>query len=202
MFSPRQRTFPGLVLDLTMTQAHLSPALVESILIAMKGLRLGQDIPISQYQRLLGLMASTANMIPMGLLHMRPFPVETISSVFHQLVNPLKSIRAMCRCLLTLSMWKSPRFLCIGSDAGGKLLSQDCDHRLLSHGLENGLKWSPSPGGLGRPTSVLAHKLPREECCISDSEVLPPRPEGLPFVGLDGQHINSLTFHKFTLTYN
>ncbi len=47
-------------------------ARIESILSAVKSIRLGQSLTVKPFQRLLGLMAAASNMIPFGLLYMRP----------------------------------------------------------------------------------------------------------------------------------
>ncbi len=54
----KMTTFLGVVLDSTLIQAHLSPARIESILSAVKSIRLGQSLTVKQFQRLLGLMAA------------------------------------------------------------------------------------------------------------------------------------------------
>ncbi len=56
VLSPLQRTtFLGVVWDSTSMQAHLSPARIESILSAVKRIRLGQSLTVKLFQRLLGL---------------------------------------------------------------------------------------------------------------------------------------------------
>ncbi len=49
-----------------------SLARIESILSAVKGIRLGQSLTVKQFQRLLGLMAAASIVIPFGLLYTRP----------------------------------------------------------------------------------------------------------------------------------
>ncbi len=71
--SPLQgTTFLGVAWDSTWVQVRLSPACKESILSAVKSIRLGQSLTFKQFQRLLGLMAATSNVIPFGLLYLRP----------------------------------------------------------------------------------------------------------------------------------
>ncbi len=72
VLSPLQRTFLGVVWDSTSMQARLSPACIDSILSAVKSIRLGQSLTVKQFQRLLGLMAAASNMITFELLYMRP----------------------------------------------------------------------------------------------------------------------------------
>ncbi len=68
----KMTTFLGVVWDSTLMQARLSLARIESILSAVKSIRLGQSLTVKQFPRLLGLMAADSNVIPFGLLYMRP----------------------------------------------------------------------------------------------------------------------------------
>ncbi len=111
VLSPAQRTiYLGVVWDSTMMQAHLSPAHIKLILAAMKKVRLSQSLTVKQFQRLLGLMAAASNMIPFGLLYMRPlqwFRTKEFSSKS----NTLCIIKVTQRYLHTLVMWKNLWFL-------------------------------------------------------------------------------------------
>ncbi len=70
--SPAQRTtYLGVVWDSITMQAQLSPARIESILNALKNIKLGQRITVHYLQRVLGLMAAASTVIPLGLLQMR-----------------------------------------------------------------------------------------------------------------------------------
>ncbi len=55
-----------------MMLARLSPAWIESSLTAVTRVKEGQSFTVKQFQRLLGLMAAVSNVIPLGLLNMRP----------------------------------------------------------------------------------------------------------------------------------
>ncbi len=73
VLSPFQRTtYLGVVWDSTTMQARLSPARIESILNTVRRVREGLSLTVKQFQRLLGLMAAASNLIPFGLLYMRP----------------------------------------------------------------------------------------------------------------------------------
>ncbi|KAL0160826.1 hypothetical protein M9458_044551, partial [Cirrhinus mrigala] len=66
VLSPLQRTtYLGVVWDSTTMQARLSPARIERV-------RIGRSLTVKQFQQLLGLMAAASNVIPFGLLYMRP----------------------------------------------------------------------------------------------------------------------------------
>ncbi len=73
VLSPLWRTtFLGVAWDSTSMQVHLSPVRIESILSAVKSIRLGQSLTVKQFQRLLGVIAAASNVIPVGVLYMRP----------------------------------------------------------------------------------------------------------------------------------
>lgn len=73
VLSPVQRTtFLGVIWDSTAMQAQLTPARIAAILSAVSGLKLGQPLTVRYFQRVLGLMAAVSNIIPVGLLYMRP----------------------------------------------------------------------------------------------------------------------------------
>ncbi len=73
VLSPLQRTtYLGVVWDSTRMQACMSPARIESILTEVRRVKDGQSLTVKQFQRLLGLMAAAFNVIPIGLLFMRP----------------------------------------------------------------------------------------------------------------------------------
>ncbi|XP_073720453.1 uncharacterized protein [Misgurnus anguillicaudatus] len=121
MLSPVQRTaFLGVIWDSTTMQAHLSPARVESILLAVGRVKLGQSHTVKQFQRLLGLMAAASNVIPLGLLHMRPLQWWLKTKGFSPRGNPFRLIKVTRRCLRALDLWKRPWFLSQGLMLGAQ----------------------------------------------------------------------------------
>ncbi len=176
-------------------QAQLSPARVESILNALKNIKLGQRITVHYLQRVLGLMAAASTVIPLGLLHMRSFQLWLRARGFHPRANPQRQIRVTRQGLRTLSMWFRPRFSDFGSHSRSVLSSQDANDRRFPHGLGCGLGWPSSPRDLERPSSRMAHQLPRNDGSISGPEILPPAVERLPCPSAGGQHGGSL-LHK------
>ncbi|KAL0169213.1 hypothetical protein M9458_033809, partial [Cirrhinus mrigala] len=71
--SPTQRiSFLGVELDSVSMSARLSPERAQSVLRCVATLRCGSAVPLKQVQRLLGHMASSAAVTPLGLMHMRP----------------------------------------------------------------------------------------------------------------------------------
>ncbi len=74
---------------------RLSPARIESILSAVKRIRLGQSLTCKQFQRLLGLMAAASNMIPFGLLYTRYLQWWLRTKGFSPRGNPFCMIKVM-----------------------------------------------------------------------------------------------------------
>ncbi len=125
--SPLQRTtFLGVVWGSTSMQACLSPARIESILSAVKRIRLGQSLTVKQFQRLLGLMAAASNVIPFGLLYMRTLQWWLRTKGFSPKGNTFRMSKVMRRCFRALVMWKKPWFL-----SQGPVLGASCHCKML-----------------------------------------------------------------------
>ncbi len=119
VLSPLQRTtYLGVVWDSTTMQARLSPARIESILNTVRRVREGLSLTVKQFQILLGLMAAASNVIPFGLLYMRPLQWWLNSKGFSPRGNPFRMIKVTRRCLRALDMWREPWFLSQGPVLG------------------------------------------------------------------------------------
>ncbi|KAI2656067.1 Transposon Ty3-G Gag-Pol polyprotein [Labeo rohita] len=119
VLSPLQRTtYLGKVWDSTTMQACLSPARIESILTAVTRVTVGRSLTVKQFQRLLGLMAAASNVIPFGLLYMRPLQWWLRTKGFSPRGNPFRMIKVTRQCLRALDMWKKPWFLSQGPVLG------------------------------------------------------------------------------------
>ncbi len=71
--SPTQRiSFLGMELDSVNLTARLSEERSQSMLRCLESLQRKRAVPLKHFQRLLGHMASSAAITPLGLLHMRP----------------------------------------------------------------------------------------------------------------------------------
>ncbi len=71
--SPVQRiSFLGVELDSVSMTARLTEERAQAVLNCLSSVRGGKVVPLKQFQRLLGHMASAAAVTPLGLLHMRP----------------------------------------------------------------------------------------------------------------------------------
>ncbi len=128
VLSPLQRTtYLGVVLDSTTMQARLSPARIELILTTVRRVREGLSLTVKQFQRLLGLMAAVSNVIPFGLLYMRPLQWWLKSKGFSPRANPFRMIKVTRRCLRALDMWRKPWFL-----SQGPVLGAPCRRVMLT----------------------------------------------------------------------
>ncbi len=136
VLSPLQRTtFLGMVWDSTLIQARLSPARKESILSAVKRIRPVQSLTVKQFQRLLGLMAAASNVIPFGLLYMRPLQWWLRTKGFSLEGQPLSYDQGHAAMLSCLGNVEETLVPVPGSSAGSFMSSQDANDRCLSHGL-------------------------------------------------------------------
>ncbi len=87
--SPVQRiTFLGVELDSVSMTARLTEERAQAVLNCLSSFRGRNVVPLKQLQRLLGHMASTAAVTPLGLLHMRPFQHWLHSRVPHYPGSP------------------------------------------------------------------------------------------------------------------
>ncbi len=110
----QQTTFLGVCLDSTSMQARLAPARVESIQSCSARFWLGRRVSVGLCRRLLGLMAAASPVIPLGLLHMRPFLWWMKSLVIHPSWPSLRLLRVSGACLHALLVWQDPNFLWTG----------------------------------------------------------------------------------------
>ncbi|KAL0174316.1 hypothetical protein M9458_030284, partial [Cirrhinus mrigala] len=105
VLSPLQRTtYLGVVWDSTTMQARLSPAWIDSILATVVRVQEGRSLTVKQFQQLLGLMAAASNVIPFGVLYMRPLQWWLRTKGFSPRGNPFCMIKFMRRCLHALDM--------------------------------------------------------------------------------------------------
>ncbi len=193
VLSPLQRTtFLGVIWDSTSMQARLSPARIESILSAVKRIRLGQSLTVRQFQRLLGLMAAASNVIPVGLLHMRPLQWWLRTKGFSPRGNPFRMIKVTRRCLGNVEETLVP---VPGSHVGSFMSSQDANDRCFSHGLGSDLRGTLRSRSVEGPSSLMAHQPSGDVGCVSCSQEFPSRSQGPPCACPLRQHIGGL-LHK------
>ncbi len=175
-------------------QARLSPARIESILSAVKRIRLGQSLTVRQFQRLLGLMAAASNVIPVGLLHMRSLQWWLRTKGFSPRGNPFRMIKVMRQCLRALVMWKKPWFL-----SHGPMLGASCRRKTLTTDASltgwGAILEGRSSQGLWKDHHLMAHQPSGDVGCVSCSQEFPSRSQGPPCACPLRQHIGGL-LHK------
>ncbi len=168
--SPVQRiSFLGVEFDSVSMTARLTDERAQAVLNCLSSFRGRNVVPLKQFQRLLGHMASTAAVTPLGLLHMRPlfFMIASYAALAtlpgpevgmatrytasgsHPAVSPLpQPLDGPC--------------LSTGRGAPRKSVPAYCCHnRCLQHGLGCYMQRAGSLGALDRAPTALAHQLPR-----------------------------------------
>ncbi len=81
-------------------------------------LKLGHHVSVGTCRRLLGLMAAASPVLPLGLLHMRPFLWWMKELRLHPTVPATRLIRVSRSCCRHLLMWRDPVFLQSGVRMG------------------------------------------------------------------------------------
>ncbi len=116
---PSQRTvFLGVRLDSVQMQAHLAPARIPDLTACLARFKLGHHVSVGTCRRLLGLMAAASPVLPLGLLHMRPFLWWMKELRLHPTVPATRLIRVSRSCCRHLLMWRDPVFLRSGVRMG------------------------------------------------------------------------------------
>ncbi len=114
--SPVQRiSFLGVELDSVSMTARLTEERAQAVLNCLSSFRGRNVVPLKQFQRLLGHMASAAAVTPLGLLHMRPLQHWLHSQVPRwawRRGTLREGISQQCRC--SLSPWTDLAFLRAG----------------------------------------------------------------------------------------
>ncbi len=111
VFSPLlNKLFLGVHLDSIQMQVHLAPALISSLNTCLARFKLDPNFSMSTCRRLLGLMATASTVLPLGLLHMRPF-VWWMKLLGFRPTGPATClIKVLRSCFHTLLIWKNLLF--------------------------------------------------------------------------------------------
>ncbi len=116
---PSQQTvFLGVRLDSVQMQARLAPARIPVFTACLARFKLGHHFSVGTCHRLLGLMAAASPVLPLGLLHMRPFLWWVKELRLHPTVPATRLIRVSRSCCRHLLMWRDPVFLQSGVRMG------------------------------------------------------------------------------------
>ncbi len=158
---PSQQTlFLGVQLDSIQMQARLAPARISNFTACLARFKLGRHVSVGSCRRLLGLMAVASPVLPLGLLHMRPFLWWIKELRLHPTVPATQPYQGVARLLSTPFTIAGPRF----SSERGK---NRCDSPSpyghdgrINDGLGSGLRRQTGERGMDRRVPLLAHKLP------------------------------------------
>ena len=176
MLEPAQKTtFLGVVWNSVTMRARMSPARIESILAMVSGIKLGQAITVKQFQRLLGLMAAASNIIPLGLLHMRPLQWWLKAKGFFPQGESVPYNKGYAQMPLFPINMEETLVLVPRAIVRGIMSPENHFDRRFPHWLGRGHGRPLCQGSVAGPLSFLAYKLPRDVGCVQGSEELPPR---------------------------
>ncbi|XDV52386.1 hypothetical protein PO909_021118 [Leuciscus waleckii] len=170
-------------------QARMFPARIESILTMGSGIKLGQAITVKQFQRLLGLMAVASNIIPLGLLHMRPLQWWLKAKGFFPQGESVPYNKGYVQMPSFPINMEESLVLVPRASIKGVMSPENRFDRRFHHWLGRGYR-PLCQGSVAGPSSFLAYKLPRNFGCVQGSEELPPRHQWLPRLDTFGQYIS------------
>ncbi len=154
-------------------------------------------VPLKQFQRLLGHMASTATVTPLGLLHVR-----ALQHWFHNRVPRWAwrcgtyqvSVTPSCR--QTFCPWSNLAFL-----RAGVLLVRVSRHVIINicfcHGLGSHVQRACSCRALDR--AAVAYQLPRVASSMACSAPLQTTATRQACTGLYGQHCDHCIYHRTSI---
>ncbi len=189
---PSQRTlFLGVHLDSIQLQARLAPARISNFTACLARFKLGRNVSVGSCRRLLGLTAAASPVLPLGLLHMRPFLWWIKELRLHPTVPATRLIRVLRGCSRPLLQWRDPAFLRSGVRIGAIRPSLYGHDGRINDGLGSGLGQT-GERGMDRRVPLLAHKLPGTQGCLPGFDVFFFFfffcPRGASYHSQDGQH--------------
>ncbi len=174
---PSQRTvFLGVRLDSVQMQARLAPARIPDLTACLARFKLGHHVSVGTCRRLMGLMAAASPVLPLGLLHMRPF----LWWMKELRLHPTEA---------------RPRFSPERGENGCDPPSPyDHDGRINDR-LGRGLRRQTGELGVEGRVPLLAYKLPGTQGCLPGFEVFSPRSRRVSYHSQDGQY-GGCVLHK------
>ncbi len=188
--SPMQRiSFLGMELDSVNLTARLSEERAQSMLRCLESLQHKRAVPLKHFQRLLGHMASSAAITPLGLLHMRP-----LQRWLHDRVprwawrHGTYRVSLTQSCRRTFSPWSDLAFL-----RAGVPLEQVSRHVVVSTdasatGWGGHVQRARSRRALDRAPAAVAYQLPRVAGSMACSAPLQNAATREAYTGPLGQH--------------
>ncbi|XP_056093378.1 uncharacterized protein LOC130072339 [Rhinichthys klamathensis goyatoka] len=118
-FTPSQNViFLGLELNSVSMRARLSQERVRSLMNCLTQFREGAKVQYRTCLRLQGLMASSTQVVPLGLLRMRAFMKWVLSLHFSPIRDLCRSVTVTRACSATLRHWERENFYARGTPLG------------------------------------------------------------------------------------
>ncbi len=186
---PSQRTvFIGVRLDSVQMQARLAPARIPDLTACLARFKLGHHVSVGTCRRLLGLMAAASPVLPLGMLHMRPFLWWMKELRLHPTVPATRLIRVSHSCCRPLLMWRDPVFLRSGVRMGAIHRHHMITTDASMTGWGCGLRRQTGERGVEGRVPLLAYKLPGTQGCLPGFEVFSPHSRGVSYHSQDGQY--------------
>ncbi len=187
--SPVQRiSFLGMELDSVNLTARLSEERAQSMLRCLESLQRKKAVPLKHFQRLLGHMASSAAITPLGLLHMRPLqrwlhdrvPRWAWRHGTYRVTHPVLPSH--------LQPVVGPCFSSGRSSPRASIQACCCFNRRLCHGLGGHVQRARSRRALDRAPAAVAYQLPRVAGSMACSAPLQNAATREAHTGPLGQH--------------
>ncbi len=170
---PSQRTvFLGVHLDSVQMQARLAPVRISNFTACLARFKLDYHVSVSTCRRLLGLMAAASHVLPLGLLHMRPFLWWMKKLRLLPTIPATRLIRVSRSCSRPLLQWRDPAFL----QSGVRMGAIHRRHMISTDASMTG--WGAvfeGARGMDRRVPFLAHKLPGTQGCLPGFDAFSPR---------------------------
>ncbi|KAL0190873.1 hypothetical protein M9458_013571, partial [Cirrhinus mrigala] len=143
----------SVVWDSITMQARLSPARIESILTAVARVKEGRSLTVKWFQQLLGFMAAASNVIPFGLLYMRPPTVVAQDQGVLPEGKPASHDQDHAAMPTCLGYVEETLVLGSGPGAGSSLSPRNASDGCISHRLGSGHGRPPCPRSVERSLS-------------------------------------------------
>ncbi len=165
----RSTSFLGVELDSVNMMARLTVERAQAVLNCLSSFRGRNVVPLKQFQRLLGHMASVAAVTPLVLLHMRPLQHSLQSQGGHDAAVHFEQV-SLSSVAAPSAPWMNLAFLQAGVPQEQVSRTYCCHNRYFQHGLGRYMQRAGSLRALHGAPTALVQQLPRvvllSHCCI------------------------------------
>ncbi len=182
----------GLRLNSVMFLAFLSENLIKTFHSCLSLFQRGGSVSFRMSLRLLGLMASTLSVVPLGQLRMRDFQNWTASQGIRPKSRLSCRVHVSTKCTSALHHWRAPSFLRTGCPLGPVMLRKVVATVSLTGW--GGVRGQNRERNLVSHTEREAHTFSRFTT-VTSSETFCAFSQESSCIGLDGQY-NSDSLHK------